>query len=75
MIYRFRVGRPSRIGRVKSRAHSMKRLTTGLSVRFFSIAILIGHGLTGKSTGNTLREQKCATDRGIAVMDWPSARK
>src|SRR5215813_1834934 len=31
----------------------MKRSITGLRVRFLSVTILIGHGRTGKSTGNT----------------------
>src|ERR1700731_4425195 len=75
MIYRFGAGLPSRIGRVTSRAHSMKRSTTGLRVRFFSVTVLTGHGRTGKSTGNTLSDLKYATDLGIAVMNWPSARK
>src|SRR6266849_5877924 len=74
-IYRFGASRPSRIGRVKSRAHAMKRSATGLSVRFFSVTMLTGHGRAGKSTGNTLRDLKYATDLGIAVMNWPSARK
>jgi hypothetical protein len=31
----------------------MNRSTTGLSVRFFSVTIPIGHGRAGKSTGST----------------------
>ena len=57
-----------------SRAHSMKRSTTGLSVRFFSVTIVTGHGRTGKSTGNTF-ELNRTTDLGIAVMNGPLARK
>ncbi len=53
----------------------MKRSATGLSVRFFSVTMLTGHGRAGKSTGNTLSDLKYATDRGIEVMNWPSARK
>jgi hypothetical protein len=53
----------------------MKRSTTGLSVRFFSVAILIGHGRAGRSTGKTLIDLKCATDLGIEVMNGPFARK
>ena len=58
-----------------SRAHSMKRSTTGLNVRFFSVTIVTAHGRTGKSTGNTFSELKCATDLGHAVMNRPLATK
>ena len=56
-------------------AHSMKRSTTGLNVRFFSVTIVTAHGRTGKSTGNTFSELKCATDFGHAVMNRPLATK
>ena len=46
----------------------MKRPTTGLSVRFLSVAMLTGHDRAGKSTGNTLSDLKYATDLGIAVI-------
>jgi hypothetical protein len=36
-----------------SRAQSMKRSTTGLKVRFFSVTIVTGHGRAGRSTANT----------------------
>src|SRR5438132_7052681 len=75
MIYRFGGGCHSPICRVTSRAHSMKRSTIGLRVRFLSVTMLTGHGRDGKSTGNTLSDLKYATDLGIAVMNWPSARK
>jgi hypothetical protein len=35
-----------------SRAHSMKRSTTGLSIRFFNVRITTAHGSVGKPTGN-----------------------
>ena len=35
-----------------SRAHSMKRPTTGVIVRFFCVKIATGHGRTGNSRGN-----------------------
>jgi hypothetical protein len=34
-----------------SRAHAMKRSTTGLKVRFFKVKIVTGHGRIGISTG------------------------
>ena len=37
--------------------------------------MLTGHGRGGKSTGNTFSDLKYATDRGIAVMYLPPARK
>ena len=73
MNYRFGAGRPSRMGRVTSRAHSMKRSTVGLSVLFLRVTMLTGHGRTGKSTGSTLSGLKYATDRGIAVMKSSSS--
>jgi hypothetical protein len=75
MIYRFGAGRALRIGRVKSRRCPMKRSTTGLRVRFLSVTMLTGQGRAGKSTGNTLSDLKYATDLGMEVMNWPSARK
>jgi hypothetical protein len=39
-----------------SRAHSIKRSTSGLNVRFFSVTIVTGHGRTGKSTGKRFNE-------------------
>ena len=53
----------------------MKRTTAGLSVRFLNVTTLTGHGRDGKSSGNILRDLKCATDRGIAVINRPPARK
>src|SRR6266581_7302840 len=38
---------------VTSRAHSMKRSTTGLRVRFFTVTIATGHGRKGKSVCNS----------------------
>jgi|SRR5215467_1989591 len=35
-----------------SRAHSMKRSTAGLKVRFFSVTTAVGQGRVGKSTGS-----------------------
>src|SRR5215510_14069743 len=58
-----------------SRAHSMKRSTTGLSVRCFSVTIVTAHGRTGKSTGNTFSELKCVTDLGHAVTNRLVATK
>src|SRR5262249_61652429 len=66
---------PSRIGREKSRVHSMKRSTAGLSVRSFKVTMLTGQGRNGRSTGNTLSALKYATDRGIEVINLPSAKK
>ena len=37
-----------------SRAHSMKRSTTGLNMRFFSVTITTGHGGLGRSIGRIL---------------------
>jgi hypothetical protein len=37
--------------------------------------MLTGHGWGGKSTGSTFSDLKYATDRGIAVMYLPPARK
>src|SRR5215813_670031 len=39
----------------------MKRSITGLRVRFLSVTILIGHGRTGKSTGNTRADTGAVT--------------
>jgi len=36
----------------------MKRSTTGLNVRFFSVTIDTGHGRTGKVIGNILSENR-----------------
>jgi hypothetical protein len=47
-----------------SRAHSMKRSTTGLSVRFFRVMIVTIHVAAGKPIDNAFREQKRATDLG-----------
>ena len=76
--FRRRVEWPARLPGIDfatSRVHSMKRATTGLSVRFLSVTTLTGHGWAGKSTGSTLSELKCTTDFGIAAMNWPLARK
>jgi hypothetical protein len=45
-----------------SRAHCMKRSTTGLMVLFFNVRIDSGHGRIGKFTGNTFSECRTATD-------------
>jgi hypothetical protein len=71
----FRERGPSANVFATSRAHSMKRSTTGLKVRFFRVVITTGHGRTGKSTGNTLSELWTTPDRGYAVMNGPLARK
>jgi hypothetical protein len=68
MLLRLAASRFSRIGRVKSRAQSMKRSATGLSALFLSVTTFTGHGRGGKSTGKTFRDLKYATDRGMAVM-------
>ncbi|MDP9204123.1 MAG: hypothetical protein M3P12_01545, partial [Gemmatimonadota bacterium] len=60
---------------VTSRADCMKRSTTGLKVRFFSVTISTGHGRTDKSTGNSFSALRRATERGHPVMNWPLARK
>jgi len=44
---------PLAIDFATSCAHSMKRSTTGLNVRFFNVTIATGHGRAGRSTGNT----------------------
>src|SRR5205807_10249440 len=43
-------------GLVTSRAHSMKRRPSGLSVRFLSVMTPICRCVVGSSTGNTLRD-------------------
>ena len=53
----------------------MKRSTAGVSVRFFNVTTLTGHGRDGRSSGSIFRDFKCATDRGIEVINRPSARK
>src|SRR5262245_47644135 len=72
LAYRIRVGRRSC---VKARRCTMKRSAMGLIVRFLNVATFTGHGRAGKSTGNTLSDLKYATELGIDVMNWPSARK
>ena len=67
--------RYARIGRVKSRTCSIKRSTTGLKVRFFSVVITTGHGRAGKSTGSTFSELWTTADRGYAVINELLARK
>jgi hypothetical protein len=37
---------------VTSRAHSMKRSTSGLKVRFFKVTTVIGHGRDDSRIGN-----------------------
>src|SRR6476620_10322259 len=64
-----------RIVLVKSRAHSINCFVAALRVRFFSVTMLTGQGCAGRSTGNVLSELKLATERGIAVMNGPLARK
>jgi hypothetical protein len=54
-----------------SRAHSMKRSTTGLKVRFFKVAIVISQGRMGSLTGSTFSEQKCGTDLAKVVRNGP----
>jgi hypothetical protein len=39
-------------------AHSMKRSTTGLGVRFFKITAVTGQGRGGRSTGKTFKEKR-----------------
>src|SRR6185369_14984109 len=58
-----------------SRAHSMKRSTTGLRVRFFRVTILTGHGRAGSLIGSVFSEQKRATDLAWAVRYGPLATK
>src|SRR6266481_9243936 len=41
-----------------SRAHSMKRSTTGLNVRFFNMTIATGHGGIGISIGSRFRKKR-----------------
>jgi len=60
-----RVVLSSRIDLVKSRAHAIKRATTGLGVRCFNVVTKTGHGRAGRSTGSTLSDKKRATERGI----------
>ena len=57
------------IGRVNSRTRSMKRSTTGLTVRFLSVNIANCHGRTDNSTGNIFTGDWDASDRGIAAMN------
>jgi hypothetical protein len=57
------------IGCVNSRTRSMKRSTTGLTVRFFSVNIANCHGRTDNSTGNIFTGDWDASDRGIAAMN------
>jgi hypothetical protein len=75
MMVSLSIDLPSRIGREKSRVHSMKRSAAGLSVRSFKVAMLTGQGRSGRSTGNMLSDLKYATDRGIDVINLPSAKK
>jgi hypothetical protein len=56
-----------------SRTYSMKRSTTGLKVRFFSVRIATGHGRTVKSTGNIFNALKRTHEPGKAVMYSPPA--
>ena|SRR5215471_11960748 len=60
---------------VASRAHSMKRSTTGLKVRFRSVVTITGHGRSSRSTGRTLNPLRCTANRGYAVRCGPFARK
>src|SRR5215203_5704250 len=67
VLARFSHLRPTN-GFVTSLAHSMKRSTTGLRVRFLRRTIATGHGVTGKSTGRILRKLKRTHEAGKAVM-------
>jgi hypothetical protein len=53
----------------------MKRSTTGLTVRFFSVNIANCQGRTDNSTGNIFTADWDAIDRGMAAMNWPETRK
>jgi hypothetical protein len=71
--------RPSRIGRATSRAHSMKRLVTGLIVLSFNIIVPIGHGTSRNFTGNTFIVDRLApsdkTDAGSIARNRPLLAK
>src|SRR5262245_51018263 len=58
-----------------SRAHSMKRSTTGLKVRFFNVMIVTSHGRVGTSTGNIFKRYSALSwrsrDFGTTVMNRP----
>src|SRR5216684_1304157 len=62
-----------------SRAHSMKRSTTGLNVRPFNVTMATGQALTGKSTGSTFKSSfptwSEATVFGSTVTNGPFVRK
>jgi len=45
---------------VTIRAHSMKRSTIGLNVRFFSVIITTGRGRAGSFMGNTFNADRSA---------------
>src|SRR6266446_831861 len=58
-----------------SRAHSMKRSTTGLKFRFFNMTIATGHGGIGISIGSRFRKKRSAlgvnTEAGMAAINRP----
>ena len=51
------------VGFIVSRTQSMKSFTTGVSVRFFNVAIPTGQGSTDRFTGRTLRRGILAPTR------------
>ena len=73
----FRRGLFVAIDLATSRAHSMKRSTTGLKVRFFNVKIATGHGRMGMSTANSFNACRSSpwrsTDFGTTVMNRPRA--
>ena len=56
-----------------SRAHSMKRSTTGLRVRFFNVKIATGQGRIGMSTASSFNVCRSSpwrsSDFGTTVMN------
>jgi hypothetical protein len=60
-----------------SRAHSIKRSTTGLGVRFFNVKTVTGHDHGGSSTGNGFSPYRLSSlriaDMGATVMKRPPA--
>src|SRR5262245_16526897 len=54
-----------------ARAHSMKRSTTGLMVRFFRVAIATRYGFGGRFTGSSFSEHDRATDLEWIVRNGP----
>src|SRR5262249_58344262 len=58
-----------------SRAHSMKRPTTGLKVRYFNVMIVTRNERGGTSTGNIFKRYSSLSERnrdfGTTVMNRP----